>query len=220
MSLLGPRVTRTFQAPPAVSLDEDALGQIGARMRFERNEEIFAQDEDADLLYRVISGVVRTIHLTTDGRRHVGDFYYAGDFFGLEAGELHRFSAEALTDCEVLVLRRASLNSAVDTDMVLQRLICTATSRELERTQEHLMLLGRRSACEKVASFLLEAANRADGEVVALPMGRQDMADYLGLTIETVSRIVSQLQADGAVRFIDCRRFKVLRRRLLEDMLL
>lgn len=219
MSLLGPQVTRTFQAPLARSLDDDALANLGARMRFARNEEIFAQDEDADLLYRVVSGVVRTTRLTSDGRRHVGDFYYAGDFFGLEAGEAHRFSAEALTDCELLVVRRASVNRAVDGDTVLQRLIWAATSRELERTQEHLMLLGRRSACEKVASFLLDAANRTEGEIVSLPMGRQDMADYLGLTIETVSRMVSLLQADGVVRFIDCRRFKILRRQALEDML-
>lgn len=219
MSLLGPHLTRTFQAPSALSLDDDALGHLGARMRFTRNDEIFAQDEEADLLYRVISGVVRTTRLTSDGRRHVGDFYYAGDFFGLEAGEAHRFSAEALIDCEVLVVRRSSVNRAVDGDVILERLIWAATSRELERTQEHLMLLGRRSACEKVASFLLDAANRTDGEIVSLPMGRQDMADYLGLTIETVSRMVSQLQAERVVRFIDCRRFKVLRRRALEDML-
>ncbi|MCC7266300.1 MAG: helix-turn-helix domain-containing protein [Caulobacteraceae bacterium] len=188
-------------------------------MGFARNEEIYAQDEEADLFYRVVSGVVRTTHLTSDGRRHIGDFYYAGDVFGLDAGKTHRFSAEALTDCVVLVVRRAAVGRAADTDIALQRLIWTATCRELERTQAHLMLLGRRSACEKVASFLLEAANRAGGDLVTLPMGRQDMADYLGLTIETVSRMVTQLQSEGVVRFLDCRSFKVIRRPALEAML-
>ena len=81
------------------------------------------------------------------------------------------------------------------------------------------MLLGRRTACEKVASFLLDAADRTTGEFVTLPMGRQDMADYLGLTIETVSRMVTQLQADGIVRFETCRRFRILRRTALSRLL-
>ena len=220
MSLLGPNLNRTFQSASATPrVDGDPLTHFGARMRFGRDEEIFAQDEEADLVYQVLSGVVRTTHLTSDGRRHVGDFYYPGDFFGLESSEAHRFSAEALTDCEILVVRRSPMSRMADLDGALQRLVWAATSRELERTQEHLMLLGRRTACEKVASFLLDAANRSGGEIIALPMGRQDMADYLGLTIETVSRMVTQLQADGLVRFLDCRHFKITRRQVLEDML-
>jgi len=82
----------------------------------------------------------------------------------------------------------------------------------VERTQEHLLLLGRKTACEKVASFLLDLADRFKAEVTTLPMGRQDMADYLGLTIETVSRMVTQLQADGLVEFCGCRRFKIKHR--------
>ena len=86
-------------------------------------------------------------------------------------------------------------------DEDLDRALWQATRRELERTQEHLLVLGRKTACEKVASFLMDLAQRDRSEQVALPMGRQDMADYLGLTIETVSRMLTQLQGASVVEF-------------------
>lgn len=187
----------------------DALGHIGVRMTFSPGEEIYAQDEDADMIYRVIRGAVRTTRLLSDGRRQIGDFYYADDLIGLEAGPVHRFSAEALGCCEIQVIRKSALRLYGDDGLKIERLIWAETARELRRTQEHVMLLGRKSACEKVASFLLDIARRFRGEVAELPMGRQDMADYLGLTIETVSRMVTQLQTDGLVRFLGCRRFEV-----------
>lgn len=193
----------------APSLQADSLGQIGVRMTFGPGEEIYVQDEDADMIYRVLRGAVRTTRLLSDGRRQIGDFYYEGDLIGLEAGPVHRFSAEALGCCEVQVIRKSALKLYGDEGLKLERLIWSQTARELERTQEHVMLLGRKSACEKVASFLLDMARRFRGEVAELPMGRQDMADYLGLTIETVSRMVTQLQNDGLVRFLGCRRFEV-----------
>lgn len=187
----------------------DALGHIGVRMTFSPGEEIYAQDEDADMFYRVIRGAVRTSRLLSDGRRQIGDFYYADDLIGLEAGPVHRFSAEALGCCEIQVIRKSALKLYGDEGVKIERLIWAETARELQRTQEHVMLLGRKSACEKVASFLLDIARRFRGEVAELPMGRQDMADYLGLTIETVSRMVTQLQTEGLVRFLGCRRFEV-----------
>lgn len=193
----------------APSPQADSLGQIGVRMTFGPGEEIYVQDEDADMIYRVLRGAVRTTRLLSDGRRQIGDFYYEGDLIGLEAGPVHRFSAEALGCCEVQVIRKSALKLYGDEGLKLERLIWSQTARELERTQEHVMLLGRKSACEKVASFLLDMARRFRGEVAELPMGRQDMADYLGLTIETVSRMVTQLQNDGLVRFLGCRRFEV-----------
>lgn len=210
---------------PAETLFED-LGALGLRMPFSAGEEIYAQEEEADLVYRVVSGAVRTTRLLSDGRRQVGDFYYPGDFFGLEAGGEHLFSAEALCACEVLVFKKAALRAYGEDGVRVERAIWLATARELQRTQQHLMLLGRKTACEKVASFLLDLADRA-GEgtppdrITALPMGRQDMADYLGLTIETVSRMLSQLQADGLVEFVGLRRFRLPRRaallRMIED---
>jgi CRP/FNR family nitrogen fixation transcriptional regulator len=187
----------------------DAFGNVGVRMSFAAGEEIYAQEEEADMIYRVIRGAVRTTRLLSDGRRQIGDFYYAGDIIGLEAGPTHRFSAEALGCCEIQVIRKSALKLYGAEGIEIERMIWSQTTRELQRTQEHVMLLGRKSACEKVASFLLDMARRFRGEVAELPMGRQDMADYLGLTIETVSRMVTQLQADGMVRFFSCRRFEV-----------
>lgn len=198
------------------SLDA-AMQRLGVSMTFAKGEEIFGQDEDADFLYAVIKGAVRTTRLQSDGRRQIGDFYYAGDLLGLETSKVHRFSAEALADCTLLAVKRTNLR-AFNGDGVLDHAIWEATRRELERAQEHLCLLGRKTACEKVARFLLDIAERESGDDVALPMGRQDMADYLGLTIETVSRMVTQLQSARVVSFTGSRRFRVMGRQALERL--
>jgi CRP/FNR family nitrogen fixation transcriptional regulator len=137
--------------------------------------------------------------------------------FGLETGETYRFSAEALSDCVIRVVKRSALQ-ALGADEGLDRALWEATRRELERTQEHLLMLGRKSACEKVASFLMDVAQREGVEDVSLPMGRQDMADYLGLTIETVSRMVTQLQGSHIVEFAGSRQFRVTRWQALERL--
>lgn len=204
----------TNTAPPAIA---EVMQRLGLPMTFAKDEEIFGQDEDADLVHMVVSGAVRTTRLLSDGRRQVGAFYYPGDLIGLETGPIHRFSAEAICDSNVLVVRRSALKAFAG-DGQLDRAIWEATRRELERTQEHLLLLGRKTACEKVASFLMSLAERERSERVFLPMSRQDMADYLGLTIETVSRMLSQLQTSSVVEFDGCRRFKVKRWEALEQM--
>lgn len=186
------------------------------RLTFRRGEEIYAQDEDADLIYRVVRGSIRTTHLQSDGRRQIGDFYYVGDIIGVEVGDVHRFSAEALTDCDVLALRRAG-STAYEPDRV-QQMIWAATATELRRTQSHMLLLGRATACEKVARFLMDIADRFRGEFVILPMSRQDMADYLGLTIETISRMLGRLQADGVIEFSGSRKYRVRRPGCLSEM--
>ncbi|HEY9216900.1 MAG TPA: helix-turn-helix domain-containing protein [Phenylobacterium sp.] len=186
----------------------EAVQRLGVPMRFGKDEEVYAQEDDAEFIYQLVSGAVRTSRLMSDGRRQIAEFYYPGELFGLEPGPEHRFSAEALCDCEVLVLRRSTLRTIID-DGRLERAIWRATRRELERAQEHLMLLGRKTACEKVASFLADMAGRRESVAVELPMSRQDMADYLGLTIETVSRMLTQLQGSKVVEFAGCRQFRV-----------
>lgn len=193
------------------------LSQFGVKMAFARDEEIYAQEEEADLIYQVVSGAVRTTRLMSDGRRQIGAFYRAGDVFGMEKGEEHRFSAEALCDTVLLVAKKKALGLAAGQD-ALERFMAQATARELDRMQDHLLLLGRKTACEKVASFLLEMADRATKQKVDLPMGRQDMADYLGLTIETVSRMVTQLQTASIVEFPANRQFVVTNRAALERL--
>lgn len=185
-----------------------ALFRMGVTMAFAKDEEIYGQDEDADLIYRVLDGAVRTTRVMADGRRQIGDFYLTGDIFGLETGPAHRFAAEAVRDSVILVIKASVLRTSGE-DM--QRLGWEATRRELERAQEHVLLLGRKTACERVASFLKGLSDKSGGApVVDLPMGRQDMADYLGLTIETVSRMLSQLQSGRIVSFCATRQFRVV----------
>ena len=170
------------------------------RMVFAPGEEIYAQEEAPDPIYRVVTGAVRTSHLLMDGRRQIGDFYYEGDVFGVETADLHRFSAEALTNCQIAVVRRSG-SAAFDSGKV-DRLLWSATATELARTQGHMLLLTRTTACERVARFLIEIADRFRGESVTLPMSRQDMADYLGLTIETVSRTMSRFRRLGLIDLV------------------
>lgn len=195
---------QVFTAPNA---PEEWVG--AARLTFRQGEEIYAQDEDAELIYRLVRGAVRTSHLQADGRRQIGDFYYEGDVLGVETGSTHRYSAEALGTCEVLAMRRSG-SAAYDASR-LERMVWQATAAELGRAQSHMLLLGRATAYERVARFLLDIAARFRGELVSLPMSRQDMADYLGLTIETISRMLGRLQAEGLVEFVGARRYRIRR---------
>jgi len=203
-------------ARPAQALTE-AFERLGCCVGYDRNAEIYSQDEPVELLYRLVSGVVRTSRLTADGRRQVGGFYYAGDIFGLEPGPEHRFAAEALSDCEVQVVRRGAVRAFAG-DVEVDRAILDATRQEMERLQDHVMLLGRKTARERVGGFLMAMAQRQPRDEVDLPMGRQDMADYLGLTIETVSRMLTQLQGEAIVDFPSSRRFQVRKWTALEAL--
>lgn len=206
------------QAQTIQSVDaqaSDPWETVGVRMPYAAGEEIYAQEEEADMVYRVVAGAVRTTRLLSDGRRQIGDFYYPGDLFGRESGAEHRFSAEALSDAAVLVIKRSALAHYGDEGARIERALWAAMARELRRTQEHLSLLGCKGACEKVAAFLLDIADRTKSEVVDLSMGRQDMADYLGITIETVSRMLRQLQDDAIVEFQGTRRFRLRHRAAL-----
>ncbi len=185
---------------------------MGAPMSFERNEEIYGESEPADYLYKVVTGTVRTSKVLADGRRQVGGFYQPGDIFGLEIGDEHAFSAEAITPSKVLVIKRSALVALAGKDHEVSRLLWTVTGNELRRVQDHILLLIK-SAQERVAGFLLEMAKRACvGNAVELPMSRQDIADYLGLTIETVSRTLTHLESTSAIELPSSRRI-VLRNR-------
>ncbi len=172
-------------------------------------ERIYAEGDRAHSLYAVISGAVRTVRHSCDGRRQVSGFYYPGDLFGLEVDEEHAFAAEAMCPSQV---RSVRLGSTED------RAIVQAARRELARAHDHLAMLGRRSAEEKVASFLLELAQQRPAGHAALPMSRQDMADYLGLALETVSRVLGRFQDENLVIFSSCRDFRIVRRSRLKRL--
>jgi CRP/FNR family transcriptional regulator, nitrogen fixation regulation protein len=189
-----------------------SMQMMGAVMSFPRNSEIFGENEPADYVYRVISGSVRTYKILNDGRRQIGGFYLPGDIFGLEFADEHTFSAEAVADAKVVVVKRGAITALADRDSAIGRELFAMTGRELRRVQEHVLLLVK-SAQERVASFLLEMADRASaGNTVELPMSRQDIADYLGLTIETVSRTLTGLESAAAIEVPTSRRI-VLRNR-------
>jgi CRP-like cAMP-binding protein len=155
---------------------------------------------------------VRTYKILNDGRRQIGGFYLPGDIFGLEFADEHALSAEAITVCKIVVVKRSALNALAGRDARIAQQLFTLTGRELRRVQNRILLLVK-NAQERVAGFLLEMAQRASpGDVIDLPMSRQDIADYLGLTIETVSRTLSSLAASAAIQVTTSRRI-VLRNR-------
>jgi CRP/FNR family transcriptional regulator, nitrogen fixation regulation protein len=203
-------------AAPSTATGTDPLAQqihlMGAAMSYPRNAEIFGENEPADYLYKVISGAVRTYKILSDGRRQIGAFYLPGDVFGLEFADEHSLAAEAITDAKVLVIKRSALAALADRDAGAARELYALTARELRRVQARILLLVK-SAQERVASFLLEMAERAAADnAIDLPMSRQDIADYLGLTIETVSRTLTALETAAAIDVPSSRRI-VLRNR-------
>jgi len=201
------------RTPPAAAVSfGSAIEMMGAPMPFARNAEIYGENEPADYLYKVVSGAVRTYKVLNDGRRQIGSFYLPGDIFGLEVGDEHTFSSEAVVDCKVLVIKRSALVSLAGRDNSVARQLWTMAAAELQRAQDHIMLLIK-TAQERVAGFLMEMSARNSGaSEVDLPMSRQDIADYLGLTIETVSRTLTQLENSGAIAVPTSRRI-VLRSR-------
>jgi CRP-like cAMP-binding protein len=178
---------------------------MGATMVYPRNTEIFGENEPADYLYKVVSGSVRTYKILSDGRRQVGGFYLPGDLFGLEFADEHTLSAEAISDAKVLVVKRSALTALAGHDALVAQQLFNLTGLELRRVQDRILLLVK-SAQERVASFLLEMAQRVSGDSIDLPMSRQDIADYLGLTIETVSRTLTSLECAAAIEVPTSRR--------------
>jgi len=197
----------------------DGFELSGSVMHFAPDRQVYAEGDEARSFYKVVSGVVRTCRFLSDGRRQIDAFYMAGEVFGFEAGADHRMSAEAVSDCTVVAYRRRGLEAMIAHDEKLGRWFFSHAMNSLALAREHLLLLGRGSAAQKISAFLLEAAERegSDG-VVDLAMSRQDIADYLGLTIETVSRTLSQLERDGTIKLPTARRV-ILKDRLALRML-
>ncbi len=173
----------------------------GTRRTLAKGEELFAEGEAADFFYKLVSGTVRVCKLLSDGRRQIEAFQLPGDIFGLESGAEHRFTAEAVEDTVVLAFRRSRFASLVHDNPAFGDQLMNSMILSLERAQEHMVLLGRKTAQEKIATFLLDMSRRlAKADRVELPMQRTDIADHLGLTIETVSRTLSQMVRNGLIK--------------------
>jgi CRP/FNR family nitrogen fixation transcriptional regulator len=194
---------RGFTSPgqkPTRQALADSFAVMGAPINLAKNVEVYGEGEPADYVYKVVSGVVRTCKLLSDGRRQISSFFLPGDVFGLEATVEHRFTAEAVSDVSLIFVKRSALTALAARDGEVANELWSAATADLRAAQEHMLLLGRKSAQERLVAFLLEMAERTNGgEAVDLPMSRLDIADYLGLTIETVSRTITQLENAEAI---------------------
>jgi CRP/FNR family nitrogen fixation transcriptional regulator len=194
-----------------------ALERIGTRLSFSRNDEIYAEGDDADCWYKVVSGTVRVCRLLADGRRHVAEFCFSGDFFGLDSTSERPYFAEAVDDVIVIRYRRSPTEQLIDQNHALARVLRDAMLRDLANAQGRTLVLGRMTAAERVATFLLEMFDRRDRKkALELPMSRNDVADYLGLTIETVCRTLSLFKRDGVIAIPNPHRIELLDRDALE----
>src|SRR3954468_1751975 len=150
---------------------------------YKRQTEIFGEKETAEYVYQIKTGAVRSYKLLSDGRRQIGSFHLPGDIFGLVNGGEHRFTAEAIVDTTVRLIKRHSLDTFAVSDPVVAISLLTMTTSNLQHAEDHMLLLGRKTAMEKVTAFLVEMDKRmALTAVLILPMSRRDIADYLGLT--------------------------------------
>lgn len=198
--------------------DSDALERIGTRLVLRRHQPLFQEGDQADAVYRVVSGAVRTSRVMPDGRRYVADFLFPGDFIGLNDRQVRMVTAEAL--CDVILVRyaRRQFNSSIEADRSLGRMILSVLSGGLTNAQERMLLLGRKTAAERVASFLLMMAGREESDRIELPMTREDIADYLGLTIETVSRTISLFKAKAVIKTLGAATIVIQNLSALEDL--
>jgi len=206
-------------APASRRAFTDAFSMLGATLPFRRNAEIYGEGEPSEYVYRVQSGAVRTSKLLSDGRRQIGAFHMPGDIFGLEAGDTHQFTAEAISDVTVLFVKRSIIMSLAARDGAVASELWSVTADALRRAHEHMLALGRKSAQERIATFLLGIAERTeDYDTVELPMSRLDIADYLGLSIETVSRTLSLLESEAAIELPSFRRIRLRNRDALSRL--
>jgi CRP/FNR family nitrogen fixation transcriptional regulator len=202
-----------MKSAAAMPYRNDAMSakSAGVARVLSKGEEVFAEGDIADFFYKVVSGTVRTYKLLSDGRRQIDEFHLAGDIFGLETGEEHRFSADAVDTAKIVAFRRRRFETLAHDDPALGDQVMSSMMRSLERAHDHMMLLGRKTAQEKVATFLLDMAQRVSKEDrFELPMQRTDIADHLGLTIETVSRTLTQFARDGFIKLAAASRSVVL----------
>jgi CRP/FNR family transcriptional regulator len=183
----------------ALDLDEVAeLEEASSSACLNPRATLFQQDEPARHVFNVTHGTVRLSKLLPDGRRQIVGFAMAGDFLGLALADRHGFTAEAVDHVVACKFPRQDFVDLVDAKPHLMKRLHSFTAHELSLAQDQMVVLGKRNAEEKIATFLVQLRNRiARLEPVtvhvSLPMSRQDIADYVGLTLETVSRTFSKL---------------------------
>ncbi|MET0529118.1 MAG: helix-turn-helix domain-containing protein [Microvirga sp.] len=201
--LITDRSCRTGKAPLASRFDAQLVKMadvIPMHLReYGKNAVVCSEGQIATHYYRVVAGAVRACTHMRDGRRQIAAFYLPGDVFGIERGAVHRLSAEVTRRGIVATYPRCSLNEPtyIARPQVYEMLESALIAMEL--AQRHIVLLSHRDAYERIASFLIDLSDRLRRDVIELPMPRIDIADHLGLTIETVSRMFAQLERAGLI---------------------
>jgi CRP-like cAMP-binding protein len=193
------------------------LHNAGTHVTVKRGAEIVAEGGPADYCYKLVSGSVRLVKLVADGRRQVCEFLVAGDFIGLTADADHYFTAEATADSVLMRFPRRQVEGLISTTPALAQYVHKLTTTGLQRAYERMVLICHKSAQERIAWFLLEMGKRSAGtDSFQLPMTRADIADYLGLVIETVSRVLTQFKVSGVITIRNINRITLLDRTALE----
>jgi CRP/FNR family nitrogen fixation transcriptional regulator len=197
----------------------ESLQQLAVVARYDTDQPIYRYNDPAQYWFRIVAGAARKTALSGDGRRHIVDFLLPGDFFGFCASSGYHFCVEAIVGSLVARYPRRSAERLADSDPQVARHIRQATFESIARLQRLTFILASSSALEKVGAFLLEMANRTGVEEtrwVSLPMSRSDIADYLAMAVETVSRTLTALRARHAIAYRDARRVQICDREVLE----
>lgn len=196
------------------------LAAISSLQRKAPGETLFAEGDETNSVYEIVRGMLRLVKLLPDGRRQITGFLSAGHLVGLAPEGVSVYTAEAVTEVTLCRYGRAAFERLIDEVPGFARRLLDAASHELRAAQDQMLLLGRKTATEKVASFILLLAERQDeegGQEMDLPMTRNDIADYLGLTIETVSRTMTKLKHDGIIALVTPTRIAICDRAQLEE---
>ena len=191
-------------------LNEDRL-EFFSNISFEKNfingENIFLQNDPSNYLYNITEGNVKIYQLLDDGRIQIIGFLYPGDFFGTYKNNKYNYCAQAIGDLKTCVFDQKVLDKYLDKNLSLAKELLNQTSFELTLAQDRITVLGRLNAIERISKFLLNISQQRkrigwQDNPISLPMSRQDIADYLGLTVETVSREFSNLKSSGIIKAI------------------
>ncbi|HSR72806.1 MAG TPA: cyclic nucleotide-binding domain-containing protein [Kiloniellales bacterium] len=208
------------------ALEEQELAEMSAivaTLELAPGDPLFYESEPAQHVFNVTAGAVRVYKLLSDGRRQMTGFLFAGDFLGLANDDSYAYSAEAITHATLCRFPRRKLELLLERYPRMEHRLLGMASHELAAAQEQMLLLGRKTAREKVASFLLMLSRRAvkrglKDSPIAIPMGRNDIGDYLGLTTETVSRTFTQLKRNGCIRLAAGNKIELVHRDRLESI--
>lgn len=209
--------------PGAARETNGPLSPIGIVMQLNPKDTLLWEGDPVDDIFQIVRGVVCLYKLLPDGRRQVARFCHPGDIIGLTAEDRYPYTADALTALSVVRVSRAEVDARIDTEPAFRSTILAAVGEELALAQRQLLLLGRKSASERVATFLQAMSEQAvraggDGATVELAMTRVDIADYLGLTHETVCRIIGQFKNQGVIATPDPHRVEILLPAVLRDV--